>query len=76
MQVVSFSGNLGDYSKELFSRWTFQAIVQTSVSVDSFFMLSGLLCVYLFLKDFEKRNVGLCCFLKEVPMQYLHRYLR
>ena len=69
-------GNKGGFAKEMMSRWTFQAIFNATVSVDSFFTLSGLLCVYLFLKDFERRDLGLWSFFISVPILYLHRYIR
>ena len=64
------------YIGDLLERWTFQPIMNATVSVDSFFVLSGFLVAYLFMKDFTKRDVQLKGFLKAVPMIYLHRYLR
>ncbi|ELT93753.1 hypothetical protein CAPTEDRAFT_227362 [Capitella teleta] len=63
--LVSFMPRAGDF--------TFQAIVNASVSVDSFFFLSGTLVSYLLLREMAKR-VG--------PMKvswlkfYFHRYWR
>ena len=57
-------------------RFTFQAIIQAPLAVDSFFLLSGLLTAYLMLKDFTNRQIGVKDFLKTVPVLYLHRYLR
>jgi len=50
--------------------------MNATVSVDSFFVLSGVLCVYLFLKNFEKTEPTVGKFLKSVPVMYLHRYIR
>ena len=61
---------------EWFSRFTFQAIMNATVSVDTFFTMSGLLTAYLMLKDFTHRQIGVKDFFKTVPVLYLHRYLR
>ncbi|XP_071955724.1 nose resistant to fluoxetine protein 6-like [Antedon mediterranea] len=53
------------------TRFTFQAIVNATFSVDSFFFLSGLLVTYLTLKYLQK-NDGKLNWL----MFYVHRYLR
>ena len=57
-------------------RWTFGVIINATVSVDSFFVLSAFLTTYLFLRDMEKRKPGIIKFLISVPIMYLHRYLR
>lgn len=54
----------------------FQAVINASVSVDTFFILSGLLAAYVFLKDFEKRQTSLKKFFKGLPKLFLHRYIR
>ena len=46
------------------------AVLNGSVSVDTFFVLSGALVAYNVLKELDKRQ-GL-----NVPMLYIHRYLR
>ncbi|XP_066293459.1 nose resistant to fluoxetine protein 6-like isoform X2 [Branchiostoma lanceolatum] len=59
---------------ETVQTFTFQAIMNATVSVDSFFFLSGLLMSYLLLKQIGKnREHG-----KSVPygMLYFHRYWR
>lgn len=40
------------------------------VSVDSFFFLSGLLVCFIFFRDISKKGYY------DVPLQYLHRYIR
>ena len=55
---------------------SFQAVVNASVAVDTFFVLSGLLAAYVFLRDFEKRNTTLRQFLKGLPKLFSHRYIR
>ena len=57
-------------------RLSFQAVANASVAVDTFFVLSGLLAAYVFLKDFEKRNTTLRQFLKGLPKLFSHRYIR
>jgi len=57
-------------------RWTFQVIMNATVSVDSFFVLSALLTSYLFLKQLEKKKTTPVKFFITVPIMYLHRYLR
>jgi len=51
--------------------WGMQTIVNASVSVDTFFLLSGLLASYLLLRELD-RNKGKF----NVGLYYLHRYLR
>ncbi|KAG5441780.1 Nose resistant to fluoxetine protein 6 [Clonorchis sinensis] len=47
------ANNLFVYAQENFRRWTFQVIVSATLSVDVFFMMSGLLCVYTALPRFS-----------------------
>jgi len=56
--------------------FSFQVILNATVSVDSFFLVSGLLTSLLTLKEFSRRNIGLKDFLFTVPIMYLHRYIR
>jgi len=60
----------------LYKRFASEVIMNATVSVDTFFVLSGLLVSYLFLKDFHKRKARLVDFAKGLPLMYLHRYLR
>ncbi|XP_071103158.1 O-acyltransferase like protein-like [Haliotis cracherodii] len=53
--------------------FSFQIITNATLSVDSFFLLSGLLVTYLFLKETEKAG-GLK--VKHMILYYVHRYLR
>ena len=69
------SGN-PTYSFTWIYRLSFQAVVNASVSVDTFFVLSGLLAAYVFLRDFEKRNTTLRQFLRDLPKLFAHRYIR
>ena len=57
-------------------RWSFMVITNATVSVDSFFVLSGLLTCYLFLKELDKKHMGVVRFLTTVPVMWLHRYIR
>ena len=52
-------------------KWQTQTIVNATVSVDSFFLLSGMLVSYLLLRELE-RNKGRF----KIGLFYLHRYLR
>ena len=56
--------------------WTAKAITQGNLSVDSFFVLSGVLVGYLFLKDFERRKMQFKGLLKAIPLIYIQRYIR
>ncbi|XP_038052246.1 uncharacterized protein LOC119724969 [Patiria miniata] len=56
---------------ELYQSFWFSAIIYSTVSVDTFFFLSGLLLTYLTLKHLQKANGRLNWFLF-----YLHRFIR
>ncbi|XP_066294089.1 nose resistant to fluoxetine protein 6-like [Branchiostoma lanceolatum] len=59
---------------DVIGQFTFQAVGNAYVSVDSFFFLSGLLTAYLLLKQIQKsREKG-----QSIPywMMYVHRYWR
>ena len=53
-------------------RFSMRPIMNGYPSVDSFFVMSGVLVSYLMFKELD-RNKGKVTFL---PMAYLHRYLR
>lgn len=53
------------------NRWTFMAIYNATFSVDSFFLMSGLLITYLTLNEL-RRHQGRVSW----PMFYFHRYVR
>ncbi|XP_046562219.1 nose resistant to fluoxetine protein 6-like [Haliotis rubra] len=55
----------------LLTRWTFDAIDNATVSVDTFFLLSGLLVAYLALRELKKGEGRINWF-----MFYFHRYWR
>ncbi|XP_035683589.1 nose resistant to fluoxetine protein 6-like [Branchiostoma floridae] len=64
----------GSLALEVIGQFTFQAVGNAFVSVDSFFFLSGLLTAYLLLKQMQKsREKG-----QSIPywMMYVHRYWR
>jgi len=63
--------NVTQTGKVHVNRWTFQAIYNATFSVDSFFVLSGLLLTYLTLSEMRKRNGQIKWWLF-----YVHRYLR
>ncbi|CAG0883124.1 unnamed protein product [Darwinula stevensoni] len=63
--------NLGTAFEQMFSDWRFMAIANATVSVDTFFFLSGLLVAYILLRDL-KRSKG-----RFNPiLYYLHRFIR
>ncbi|XP_063422394.1 nose resistant to fluoxetine protein 6-like isoform X2 [Mytilus trossulus] len=55
----------------MFKRWTFGAVLNALVSVDTFFTLSGLLLTYLIMKEMKKKD-GKINWL----MFYFHRFWR
>ncbi|PVD22481.1 hypothetical protein C0Q70_18295 [Pomacea canaliculata] len=69
--AMSSAENAGRYLPVFIQRWTSQAITSATVSVDSFFALSGMLVAYLTLKEMKKRNGKLNWF-----MFYFHRFWR
>ncbi|XP_069119723.1 nose resistant to fluoxetine protein 6-like [Argopecten irradians] len=58
------------YSDKVYHLWTFQAIANAFVSVDTFFTMSGLLLAYLFMKDIKKNGK------MNWPLFYFHRFWR
>ncbi|XP_067945682.1 nose resistant to fluoxetine protein 6-like [Watersipora subatra] len=62
----------GDFAKD--GDWTFMGVVGGLFAVDSFFLLSGLLVGYLFLKMMAKIKGKVSCFM--MTMYYVHRYIR
>jgi len=52
-------------------KWSFQAIGNATISVDTFFLISGMLVSYLLLRELD-RNKGRF----NIFIFYLHRYLR
>ncbi|KAK7095323.1 nose resistant to fluoxetine protein 6-like isoform X2 [Littorina saxatilis] len=63
--------NTGPYLQEVIKRWSFQAILNATVSVDTFFVLSGLLVAYLSLKEMKKNSGKINWF-----MFFFHRFWR
>ncbi|PAA59551.1 hypothetical protein BOX15_Mlig030456g2, partial [Macrostomum lignano] len=68
------ASNLGQLVPQWLNDWTFQAVLNATVSVDTFFVLSGLLATYLFLRELDRRGGQL----KRINWLrfYLHRYWR
>ncbi|KAK3087848.1 hypothetical protein FSP39_011445 [Pinctada imbricata] len=71
--VKSSARNVRSVTADFLPRWTFQAIANAYVSVDSFFALSGLLLAYLTMKELEKKG-SVRHF--NWPMFYFHRFWR
>lgn len=57
--------------QDLYQEWTMQAITSFSVSVDTFFVMSGLMVAYSLFRELD-RNEGRM----NLVFFYLHRYLR
>lgn len=68
---VNAANNLLGYFGEATQRWTFQAISNATVSVDTFFLLSGLLVSFLTLREMKQRAGRINWFLF-----YFHRFWR
>ena len=66
-----FSDNLRFLARYAVQHYEFQVIMNAYFSVDSFFFLSGLLVVYLGMKQLCRREGKM-----NVPFMYLYRYLR
>ena len=62
--------NLLWFSKRLTQSYAVDALRNPWVSVDSFFLISGILVTYLMLKELDKNKRI------NYPMMYIHRYLR
>ncbi|RUS88829.1 hypothetical protein EGW08_003374, partial [Elysia chlorotica] len=69
---LQVTDNIQNFIKVGYTRWTFQAILNATVSVDTFFTLSGLLMVYLVMKELRKKPPTGSFFLNF----YFHRFWR
>ena len=65
------TNNLFEVFRSTYQSFLFQTVSNAFVSVDTFFLLSGLLVSYLTLKELD-RNKGKI----NIPLFYIHRYLR
>lgn len=52
-------------------RWEMETIINATVSVDSFFLMSGLLVSYLLLRELDRTEGKF-----NLLLFYVHRYLR
>lgn len=52
-------------------RWEMETIINATVSVDSFFLMSGLLVSYLLLRELDRTEGKF-----NILLFYVHRYLR
>lgn len=73
--IIGVVSNVGYFYTVDLKRRSYQAILNAFVSVDSFFLLSGLLVSYLLLKEL-RRNEGNIKWLQFIPKFYFHRYWR
>ncbi|KAK7497005.1 hypothetical protein BaRGS_00011741 [Batillaria attramentaria] len=69
--LPGFSANTNPYQVEVYDDFSFQMVANATLSVDTFFVLSGLLVAYLSLKELNKNNGQL-----NWPMFYFHRFWR
>ncbi|XP_076080493.1 nose resistant to fluoxetine protein 6-like isoform X4 [Mytilus galloprovincialis] len=67
----NIADNIAEFMPRMLKRWTFMAVCNAYVSVDSFFTLSGLLLTYLVMKELDKNKGRLKWF-----MFYFHRFWR
>lgn len=67
------SGPIWNYIdvKRLYKNWTVLAVLNATFSVDTFFVMSGLLACYGIMKALQKTKGKF-----NVPMFYVHRYIR
>ncbi|XP_046558443.1 nose resistant to fluoxetine protein 6-like [Haliotis rubra] len=65
------SQNAASYLPRALKHWSFQAIANATVAVDTFFTLSGLLVAYLVLKELSRNKGKINWF-----MFYFHRFWR
>lgn len=72
--AFSTINNMGQLYHTWQNDWTFQVIANATVSVDSFFVLSGLLSTYLFFRELQRLGGSL----RKINwfMFYAHRYWR
>ncbi|XP_045202055.2 nose resistant to fluoxetine protein 6-like [Mercenaria mercenaria] len=70
---LNLTDNLATFFPQIAKRFTFQAIMNASFSVDTFFVLSGLLVSYLSLREMKKRGGALKF---NWLLFYFHRYWR
>ncbi|XP_052092463.1 nose resistant to fluoxetine protein 6-like [Mytilus californianus] len=68
---LQMSDNMVSFFPKMIKRWTFGAIANATVSVDTFFTLSGCLLTYLVMKELKKKNGRL-----NWGMFYFHRFWR
>lgn len=73
--IIGVVSNVGYFYTVDLKRRSYQAILNAFVSVDSFFLLSGLLVSYLLLKEL-RRNEGNIKWLPFIAKFYFHRYWR
>lgn len=73
--IIGVVSNVGYFYTVDLKRRSYQAILNAFVSVDSFFLLSGLLVSYLLLKKL-RRNEGNIKWLPFIAKFYIHRYWR
>ncbi|XP_048774751.1 nose resistant to fluoxetine protein 6-like isoform X2 [Ostrea edulis] len=67
-------GDIGYYFPLVLKRRSYQAILNAFVSVDSFFVLSGLLVAYLLLKELRRNEGKKINWIAFIAKFYFHRY--
>ncbi|KAL5012239.1 hypothetical protein ScPMuIL_010790 [Solemya velum] len=71
----TFMQEIGSYFVKLMTRFTFQTILNATVSTDSFFVLSGLLVGYLSFREMKKLS-GIRSWCVFYIYYYFHRFWR
>ncbi|XP_046563545.1 nose resistant to fluoxetine protein 6-like [Haliotis rubra] len=74
MSTLTTTENLIDFSTRV-KDFTMEAVLNGTLSVDTFFLLSGCLVCYLFLRESKKTITGRPT-VKQMVLYYVHRYWR
>ncbi|XP_013412631.1 nose resistant to fluoxetine protein 6 isoform X2 [Lingula anatina] len=71
--AATVTDNISSVTQDLMKRWTMQVLISGPFSVDSFFVLSGLLVTYLTMREMKK---GSGRFRINWGLYYFHRFWR
>ncbi|CAL8083371.1 unnamed protein product [Calicophoron daubneyi] len=73
--IMTVSNNLLVMSNKILNRWTFQVLLNSTISVDTFFFMSGLLTAYMGLNAYRKTH-GWANKAKFWTVFVVHRFVR